>query len=206
MHDANADLGLGPELYPGQHAELRAREQKETALRDAAAVPLPGPLRQAFSFTPPRLYGLTLQPVTAGLAAILCQLDNPFYRTVQFFMRNAGTNGVTLEELAARAEAEIQSTPESEIETVFCFTTPGRQLRELLAQGRPAFREAAYAALADKLTPPQLMVFIRACGAHWANSFATVQTYEAAAPPSPDGTIFTKPSTSGPMGSAGSST
>lgn len=162
---------------PDLSAELAAHQARQSALREAHAAALPGPLREAFAAAPQRLHGLTLQPVTCGLVALLTRMDSPLLGIIRVMRAHAGED-LSPEAIQALIDREVPSAPEAMIETVFAFVTPARECRSLLDQGRLAFREAAMARVGDVLHPVQLADLERAIGQHFAASFATQVDYE----------------------------
>lgn len=181
---------LDPEPFPGYNAQLAALEAKKAAAAKANAVPLPGPLRQAFAAEPLKVCGYTFQPVTAALEVILTRINSPI---LPIFALVIECQGKPAEEVSRRIKEEIKPDPEALIETVFAFTRPCRELRALLDQSRAAYRDAAMDAVGDKVTPyEQSKLFESACR-HYADCFATAISYEASQQPSTDGTVFTKP-------------
>lgn len=184
-------------ISPEEWAKHLARD---AAIADARTTVLPGPLRDAFAGEPRRLHGFTLQPVTARMAAALQRIDSTLLRLMRIAQKNPGKSA---QEIAAIAEDEIKPLPESGIETVFLFVTPGREVWELLNGGREKFRAKAMEVIGDTLHPVQLAELERACAEHFAQSFITMIEY--AGPKTPgDGTVFTQPPTS-QTGSAGGS-
>ena len=175
--------------YPGYAAERAALDARVAAADKARAAALPGPMREAFAGEPRHLYGQTLQPVTAGLEAILTRIDSPLLPTFAVIL---ASHGKPPEEVRAAIEAAVKPAPDALIETAFCFTRPARELRGLLDKGRLAFREAAMDAIGDKLNQVQLALLYKACSEHYAQCFVTAISYEAARSET-DGTVFTQP-------------
>lgn len=212
-----------PELYPGQHRDLRrVAERKENADRAQAAI-LPGPLRAAFAGDPVKVAGHTLQPVSLGLTANLERIQSPLLAVLRI-MREEMMRGRededqepkakspdakvdTAKRLAKahkRIQSEIKSDIVAQVETAFLFITPQADVRKLLDSGRDKFREHVMIELGDKLHPAVLGELMRACAAHYAASFDTVIVYGS--PPDRDGTVFTAPPPGAKMVSAGGST
>jgi len=163
--------GADPALelpYPGFAAEKAALEARITASTRAGAAVLPGPLREAFAGEPPQAHGFTLQPVTMGLHPLLVKIGSPLLDIVRIlreeFSRDDGAD-VSTPELAAAAQrarlknanlriaAEIKAEEEALVETVFCFVTDVRELRQIMAKGREVFREVAMRKIGDRLHP-----------------------------------------------------
>jgi hypothetical protein len=168
-----------PALPPGiTEADLLKHQVREASYAAAAAAPLPGPLREAFAGEPRTVGGFTLQPVTAGLVAVLARIQSPVFDVIRVVRAHADEH-LTPAQLAALLETEIQSEPEAMIETVFAFVTPAKERRALLDRGRAVWREAAMDRIGDALHPAQLADLERAVGEHFAASFATVVQYEA---------------------------
>jgi hypothetical protein len=197
--EANNGAGAAPE-FPGglDPADVQRHLDRETAIRRAAAAALPGPLREAFAGDPPRVHGFTLQPVTAGLIAVLERIKSPFLAIIREVAAHQKDGTAPDAAIAA-----IQADPESGYETVFCFTTPIAELRALLNKGRELFRETAGKKVGDKLHPVHLAELQRACGLHFGASFATVVEYKPDTPEGGGG--FPSPAARTTTGSAGGS-
>jgi hypothetical protein len=189
------------EPYAGYQQEILALEKKLAELRAAAAAPLPGPLREAFAGDPPKVGAFALMPVTAGLVVILVRINSPLLDIVRIYRANAGLGTDAIADIIGK---ELKPEPEQWIETVFCFVTEIRKLRALLAQGREAFREQALQEIGDKLHPTELAELEKACGAHFASSFATIVEHEASK--GSGGEFFTQPPAEPMTASAGGST
>lgn len=204
--------------YPGYAREKAALDAKVLAAESAAAGPLPGPLREAFAGDPPSVHGFSLQPVKMGLHVMLVKIGSPLLDVVKILReeltREDGVDVSTPALSAAARQARLarandriaamEADAEGLIETVFCFVRPLAALRKLWAAGRPAFREAAHAAIGDALTAGQFADLQRAVSAHYAASFATVVKYEAPKGEG-DGTVFSGPPAEMTTASAGGS-
>ena len=115
-------------LTEGQIAAHYARlERQETA----AAAPLPGPLADAFSSLQTEIAGIRLRPLVARDLALLRDLDSPLLAQFREFTKPAAERAVT------------PYTDEQAWEMVYLLAVPSRHARATLAQGRPAFRQAA---------------------------------------------------------------
>jgi len=199
MNGANESV-VGPAAgaYPGFQEELKAREKKQERLAEAHAATLPGPLREAFAGSPQGLYGLTFLPVTAGLAAMLERINSPLLPTFQIVVSNRDKPKAEVLRLLNR---KVKAKPEDFAETVFCFLHPPAELRGLLDKGRVAFREAAMAELADRMTVFQVARLYEAVTKYYLECFVTAVSYEAA--PQEGGTVFTQPPAGPTTGSVG---
>ena len=188
----------GAAPYKGFEKDLAKHAARSESGAMAQAAGLPGPLREAFAGVPPRdLYGFKLQPVTAGLEAVLTAVDSPLLPSFGIIL---SMRGKPEKEVKAALARKIKPKPECFIETVFCFVKPARELRALLDKGRVAFREAAMAELGDKLNPLQVSLLYQAASEHYAQAFITAISYEAAPQ---EGGGFPSPPAETPTGSAG---
>jgi hypothetical protein len=66
------------EPYPGYNREKKARAAKAREMREAAAVPLPGPLADVFASLPREVGGRKIRPLVACDWQILTMLNVPF--------------------------------------------------------------------------------------------------------------------------------
>lgn len=104
----------------------------------AAADPLPGPLLEAFLPEPLRAAGFNLRDVVASDWAILRKLDSPILKELQGLALNPDL-----------PKPEVHYDEEDIWELLFLWTRPVREVRALLAKGRPQFREAVLQLTAD---------------------------------------------------------
>lgn len=215
--------GAAPELelpYPGFAVEKSALEAKVAAANRAGSAPLPGPLREAFAGEPPSAHGFALQPVSMGLHPLLVKIGSPLLDVVRImreeFSRDDGADvstpelaaaaqAVRLKKSQARIAAEIKADEETLVETVFCFVTDVRELRQIMAKGRETFREVAMRTIGDKMHPAHFAELQQLVSAHYAASFATALGHEAQKGKD-DGTVFTAPPARLTTASAGGST
>lgn len=215
--DADPKLELP---YPGFAAEKAALEARIAAATRAGSAPLPGPLRDAFAGDAPGAHGFTLQPVTMGLHPLLVKIGSPLLDVVRIMREELSAEdgadvstpellnaarAVRLQKAQARIAAEITADEEALVETVFCFVTDVKELRQIMAKGRDTFREVAMRAIGDRLHPAHFGELQRLVSAHYAGSFATALAHEAPKGKD-DGTVFTAPPATPTTASAGGST
>lgn len=211
--------------YPGYAREKAAIDRKIADSQRAAAVPLPGPLREAFTDGTRTVGDYVLLPVTLGMTAVLDQLDSPLLQILRILREEfakpsehqdnpASTDGAAAHQKQmaaanARILKEVKGGPLSNVETVYCFLTPPAKLRRLLGSndeaGRLRFREAAMAELGDRLHPSELADLQQACARHYTDSFATIVQYNAKAPESGEDVFFSAPAAGTTTASAGGS-
>lgn len=176
--------------------DWKKHQARESAALEANTAILPGPLRNAFAGEPrklcirltagPREY--ILQPVTAGLEAVLTRIESPLLPTFGVLLANRGKPDKELKRLL---EKRIKTNAEAIPETVFCFLKRPPELRAILDKGRIAFREAAMAELGDQVSALELAGIYQQCAEYYASAFITALAYES--PPPEDGTVFTTP-------------
>ena len=197
-------------------AEVAAHEARLVALRAAHANPTPGPLAGAFDVPGPALdagtlalarIGRTLRPVVAADFLLLKRLDSPLYRQA---MAAAADCRSRREEASPGGLVTSPPTTEHDeaeaAEMIYQFTTPVRQCRNLLAQGRQAFREAALAATLDLLTPLETPAAVEAVVRNFVAAFATTLGHQAPTPEGEQRVDFSPASPALAMASAGGST
>lgn len=210
---APAELPQAP--YPAFEQDLAKLCDRAGANAEAAAAPLPGPMRDAFAADPLKVHGFTLQPVTFGHDAILERISSPLLKIIAIYRRVLKKHlvGKSAEEIDMRSiaeettrliEDEIKSDPEENAETVFVFLHNPPKLRAMLNKGRQFFREQVMAELGDKHHPAVINDLARAVAAHYMASFATAVQYQRAPEDGEEG--FPSPPSSQATGSAGGST
>lgn len=214
-----APTGADPALelpYPGFAAEKAALELRIAAAASASAAPLPGPLREAFAGDAPAAHGFTLQPVSMGLHPLLVKIGSPLLDVVRIMrevLADGHYEGMTPDEAKAerarllavaqaRIAAEITAEEEVLVETVFCFVTDVKDLRQIMAKGRETFREVAMRTIGDRLHPAHFAELQQLVSAHYAASFATALQHEAQKGKD-DGTVFIAPPATPTTASAG---
>lgn len=175
---------------------------RKSSLKEAAIATLPGPLREAFAGETPTIHSFTIRPLTVGMLALLTRINSPLLDVAKVLRLN---HEKPQEELQAVLQTIPPPDPEAMTETVFVFTTPAAEVRQLLARGRDAFREAALTKVGDKLSPAQMADLETACGAQFFLGFATVVEFEPLREDLPQN--FPSPPAAAPaMASAGGST
>jgi hypothetical protein len=195
---------------------MQRRIAVEGANAKAAAVSMPGPVRDAFAGDPRTACGLTIFPLTCGLEAILKRIDSPITRIFELVAVRAheiradaqagGLSGAALESsvrerLNGEIIAEVKPTTEQLIDTVFCFTRPRPEVSSLLRVDRQKLSDAAMAAIGDRFSPPQLSALFSACCEEYASAFTTALSYESAQAESTGAVTFpTPPTTTGLVG------
>jgi hypothetical protein len=174
-------------------AAVRDARVAVAAARQAAATPLPGPLAVAFGADDAlNVAGLTLRPVVASDFAILQRLDSPMLRQAQAAAEHA--RQVAVGELPE--SAPVPGTPyeqEELAELLYQFTRPLREVRAALAQGRPAFREAAMEATFDRLPPTAIGPVMERLVENFTRCFATAVAHQAPTPSGETRVDFCRP-------------
>jgi hypothetical protein len=175
------------ELFPGHHAQLDRRAATDAAFAQAAAVPLPGPLLDAFlppdPVSVPTIDGqtLTIRRLVHFDFVLLQRLDSPL-----------------ITQLRASAEAAAKRLPqpktdytdEQSYEMVYQFTRPVLEAAKTLARGREAFRQTALEQIGIRVGPVEMGLLIQGCIQEVIRSFSTVIKYTT---PAPDGSIVFPP-------------
>jgi hypothetical protein len=207
---------LSTDLPPGITAEDLARHEARIAgIQRARVAPLPGPLKDAFAPEPITAAGLPLRPMTLGDQITLTQIGSILLE-IRAEMATLADSGLELQAIGAELSKRLEQPKEgqtaaarqaqitqSAIETVFLFTVPPPEGRKLLAKGLPAFREAAMAAVGDRLNEGQAEELLFALGKLLSQAIVTQVSY--AAEKAADGSfpLATSPTATG---SAGGST
>ena len=161
---------MSKELYPGQRAELRAKQKRDRDASAAAAVPLPGPLADAFANNAaPQFTALT-----CGHIAILQEIDSPLLAMAKIYTMPEGP--ARDKALAALPFSDAQAA-----EVIFTFTHYPPQLRAVLRGGLLAYRETACARVLDHLPPGGLARIVPQAIEHFAKAFSTRLEFDSGA-------------------------
>jgi len=216
---------LTPEQIAAGRARILAEESPKRAARRArtaraAAVPLPGPLREAFAASPQVLelpsasgapFRFALLPVTAGHLAVLQQIGSPLMEVLSLSARSRMEPGENESELEARHRAEdarkrleaLAAERNPILDTadlLFVFSRPAAESRALLDKGdfRPAVDR-----LLDSLSPAaDWGATAQALSVHYVRACATALSFRA--PKTPGDTSFRSEPPRTTTGSAGS--
>lgn len=153
-----------------------ARENKHRA---AAAVPLPGSLREAFSDFPKTVCGFKLLPVVASHISILQQIDSPLLKV--FAIQSGHYTAKQKEAALKKLSASRKSALEDSAEVLFVFSNAPAALREVMSRGRAHFLKTALANTLDKMPPSvDWDALSMDLAQHFFLSFATALEHEAA--------------------------
>ena len=182
------------ELYPGHAAELARRAERAAQLAAAAAVPLPGPLRDVFGHVPETIAGLTVRPLVHYDFVLLAKLDSPLLKHLR---------KQTSDPSDPSARSDTACDDEQGYEIVFLFTRPVREAAALLARGPREFRAQAIETIGMSLAPVTVGRLIQAVQREFVRAFSTVVGHEQ---PPPEGEVFTPPPAGRTTASAGGST
>jgi hypothetical protein len=138
-------------------AALRLADEARAA--EALSTTAPGPLAEIFDGAPieVRLKGtngaaevVVLREMVHSDWQVLRRIESPFLKQITEAAKPEGERAV------------VHYEDDEVYEAVFVFTKRPSELRELLAKGRPAFREAAAGAIGDRLpavtTPNDLVM------------------------------------------------
>jgi hypothetical protein len=179
-----------PEFPPGYQERFEATVAASDA---AAAVPLPGPLLDAFLPATLTAAGFKLRPVVAADWAILQRIESPLL--------------AELTELRKPTEerSPVAYTDEQIWELLWLWTVPVREARACLAKGLPTWRERVMEETADSL-PPSIIAdragILTALAGNLLRSLSTSVTYQSPrGPEAPQ--VFTTPPAGPRTGSAG---
>lgn len=179
------------ELYPGHAQDVAARDQRNQRRAAANAVPLPGPLLDAFAHVPQTISGRTVRPVMHYDFVILQKLDSPLLKHLK-----GGTKKATA------------YTDEQGYEMVYQFTQPIREIVAAIARdGREfagRFKAAALETIGLSLGPVEVGLLVQAVEREFLRAFSTRLGYEAK--PGEPGQVFTTPPPAPTTASAGGST
>lgn len=192
MHNAHAAEVFDVPTHdfpPGYQDRAAALIQGSHA---AAADPLPGPLLEAFLPEPLVAAGFELRDCVASDWAILKRLDSPILRELQSLALDP-----------ALPKPEIVYEEEDIWELLYLWTQPVREVRALLAKGRPAFREAVLEQTADRFSFEIVKDRNAILGALAKNLFRALSTRLTHQPSGDDGPNFHKAQP--PTASAGGS-
>lgn len=107
----------------------------EQAHKRASADPLPGPLKEAFCDGPITVGGKTVYKVVPRHFAALKALDSPLISVLQ--------------DVVQTGKVDTEFTDEQAWEICWIFTHTGKEVREILAKGANAVKEASQTEVGD---------------------------------------------------------
>ena len=168
-------MGQHKELYPGFRKEARAAAKRAQGMSEAAAEPLPGPLREAFAPEPVQAGGLRVRPLVHYDFVILRRLDSPLLKQLAAAADKARGRKKS-------ANAETPWTDEDGYEMIYQFTRPAEEVAAFFArygvQARARFREVALREIGFKLGPVEVAALIPAVVSAFMNAFSTRVKFE----------------------------
>lgn len=172
MHtETPSPTGQAPDPIDPASGLKQSQIDKELARRDAIAGanadPLPGPLAEAFDPEPITVGEFTVRPYVPFDMVVLRKIGSPLLRQMQEMNK---------------PEEERTGTDygdEEEFEMIFQFITPVEVVRDLIRQGRQAFKDAAWEKVANnpKLNAVLHAQLTEAVTTQFLRAFSTVLSY-----------------------------
>lgn len=148
--------------------KIEAHALEQMAVRRASASPLPGPLFDAFASEHVIQVGeIKVRKIVSNDWPIFEKLQSPLIELTKEKAQNDG------------GAVDLTVTNEQECEMVWQFTHTPRECRELMAEGREAFRERAVLEVGDSIDQPTVKLIIMAIMEHLKRSWQTCLEHQA---------------------------